>query len=64
MQFNEFKDRVGEIVNGVVKRVEYGNLIVDLGKGEAILRREELLNREFLEDLIESEHTLMRLSMI
>ena len=46
MQFNEFKDKVGEIVNGVVKRVEYGNLIVDLGKGEAILRREELLNRE------------------
>ena len=46
MQFNEFKDKIGEIVNGVVKRVEYGNLIVDLGKGEAILRREELLNRE------------------
>ncbi len=46
MQFNEFKDKAGEIVNGVVKRVEYGNLIVDLGKGEAILRREELLNRE------------------
>jgi len=46
MQFNEFKDKIGEIVNGIVKRVEYGNLIVDLGKGEAILRREELLNRE------------------
>ena len=46
MQFNEFKDKVGEIVNGIVKRVEYGNLIVDLGKGEAILRREEVLNRE------------------
>ncbi len=46
MQFNEFKDKVGEIVNGIVKRVEYGNLIIDLGKGEAILRREELLNRE------------------
>ena len=46
MQFNEFKDKIGEIVNGVVKRVEYGNLIVDLGKGEAIMRREELLNRE------------------
>ena len=45
MQFNEFKDKVGEIVNGIVKRVEYGNLIVDLGKGEAILE-EELLNRE------------------
>ncbi len=46
MQYNEFKDKVGEIVNGVVKRVEYGNLIVDLGKGEAILRRDELLNKE------------------
>ena len=38
VQFNEFKDKVGEIVNGVVKRVEFGNLIVDLGKGEAIYR--------------------------
>ncbi len=46
VQFNEFKDKVGEIVNGVVKRVEFGNLIVDLGKGEAILKKEELLNRE------------------
>ena len=46
VQFNEFKDRVGEIVNGVVKRVEFGNLIVDLGKGEAILKKDELLNRE------------------
>ena len=46
VQFNEFKDKIGEIVNGIVKRVEYGNLIVDLGKGEAILRREQLLNRE------------------
>ena len=44
VQFNEFKDKVGEIVNGVVKRVEFGNLIVDLGKGEAILKKEELLN--------------------
>ena len=46
MQFNEFKDKIGEIVNGVVKRVEYGNLIIDLGKGEAILRKDELLNKE------------------
>jgi N utilization substance protein A len=46
MQFNEFKDKIGEIVNGIVKRVEYGNLVVDLGKGEAMMRREELLNRE------------------
>ena len=35
-----------EIVNGIVKRVEFGNLIVDLGKGEAILKKDELLNRE------------------
>ena len=33
-QYEEFKDRVGEIINGVVKRVEYGNVIVDLGRGE------------------------------
>ena len=46
MQFNEFKDKVGEVVNGIVKRVEYGNLVVDLGKGEAMMRREELLYRE------------------
>ena len=46
VQFNEFKDKVGEIVNGVIKRVEFGNLIVDLGKGEAILKKDELLNRE------------------
>ena len=46
VQFNEFKDKIGEIVNGVVKRVEFGNLIIDLGKGEAILKKDELLNRE------------------
>ena len=45
-QFDEFKDRIGEIINGTVKRVEYGNVIVDLGSGEAILRRDELIPRE------------------
>jgi transcription termination/antitermination protein NusA len=45
-QFDEFKDRVGDILNGVVKRVEYGNVIVDLGKGEGIIRRDELIPRE------------------
>jgi transcription termination/antitermination protein NusA len=43
---NEFKDRIGEIVSGLVKRVEYGNVIVDLGRGEAIIRRDEALPRE------------------
>src|SRR5215218_8787744 len=45
-QFDEYKDRIGEIVNGTVKRVEYGNVIVDLGRGEAIIRRDELIPRE------------------
>ena len=45
-QFEEFKDRVGEIINGAVKRVEYGNVIVDVGRGEAVLRRDQLINRE------------------
>lgn len=45
-QYDEFKDRIGEIVNGAVKRVEYGNVVVDLGRGEASLRRDELLPRE------------------
>ncbi|MCW2310096.1 transcription termination factor NusA [Rhodobium gokarnense] len=45
-QFEEFKDRIGEIVNGVVKRTEYGNVIVDLGRGEGIIRRDELIPRE------------------
>lgn len=47
-QFEEFKDRVGEIINGLVKRVEYGNVIVDLARAEAIIRRDELLPRETL----------------
>jgi transcription termination/antitermination protein NusA len=45
-QFDEFKDRIGEIVNGTVKRVEYGNVIVDLGRGEGIIRRDETIPRE------------------
>src|SRR5258708_24888251 len=45
-QYNEYKDRAGEIVNGLVKRVEFGNVTVDLGRAEAILRRDELLPRE------------------
>jgi N utilization substance protein A len=47
-QYQEFKDRIGEIVNGIVKRVEYGNVVVDLGRGEAIVRRDEMLPRETL----------------
>ncbi len=45
-QYEEFKDRVGEIVNGVVKRVEYGNVIADLGRGEGVMRRDQSIPRE------------------
>ena len=44
--FNEYKDRIGEIVNGTVKRVEYGNVIIDLGRAEGIVRRDEMIPRE------------------
>ena len=45
-QYEEFKDRVGEVVNGLVKRIEYGNVIVDLGRGEAFIRRDDVIPRE------------------
>ena len=45
-QYEEFKDRAGTIINGIVKREEYGNVIVDVGRGEAILRRNEKIGRE------------------
>ncbi|MCV6603639.1 MAG: transcription termination factor NusA [Cohaesibacter sp.] len=45
-QYDEFKDRVNEVINGQVKRVEYGNVTVDLGGSEAVLRRDELIARE------------------
>ena len=45
-QYEEFKDRAGDIINGIVKRTEYGNVIVDVGRGEAILRRDQLIQRE------------------
>ena len=45
-QYEDFKDRIGEIINGLIKRVEYGNVIVDLGKAEAVVRRDQQLPRE------------------
>ncbi|MCF3945516.1 transcription termination factor NusA [Acidiphilium sp. AL] len=47
-QYDEFKDRIGEIITGTVKRTEYGNLMVDLGRAEALLRRDETIPRENL----------------
>ncbi|MEQ8746468.1 transcription termination factor NusA [Pyruvatibacter sp.] len=45
-QFDEYKDRIGDIIHGLVKRVEYGHVIVDLGRAEAIVRRDEQIPRE------------------
>lgn len=45
-QYEEYKERVGTIINGTVKRIEFGNVIVDIGKTEAILRRDEIIPRE------------------
>ncbi|MEX2618572.1 MAG: transcription termination factor NusA [Alphaproteobacteria bacterium] len=45
-QFEEYKDRIGEVVNGLVKRVEFGNVTVDLGRAEGVMRRDEFLPRE------------------
>jgi len=47
-QFEDFKDRVGEVINGVVKRVEYGNVILDLSRAEGVIRRDEMIPRESL----------------
>jgi len=45
-QYLEYKDRIGEIINGIVKRVEYGHIIVDLGRAEGVVRRDQTLPRE------------------
>ncbi len=45
-QYEEYKDRTGEVVNGLVKRIEYGNVVVDLGRAEAMMRRDECIPRE------------------
>ncbi len=45
-QYQEYKDRVGDIVNGIVKRIEFGNVFIELGKAEALLRRDEMIPRE------------------
>ncbi|WP_109261558.1 transcription termination factor NusA [Hyphobacterium indicum] len=49
-QYEEYKDRVGEILNGIVKRVEYGNVFIDLGRAEGIIRRNDGIPRENLKN--------------
>jgi N utilization substance protein A len=45
-QYDEYKDRIGEIVHGVVKRVEFGSVVIDLGRAEGVVRRDEMIPRE------------------
>ena len=47
-QYNEYKDRVGEVVNGIVKRSEFGNIVLDLGKSEGVIRKDQTIPRENL----------------
>ena len=49
-QYNDFIDKKGDILSGIVKRIEYGNVIIDLNKAEAIIRKEELIPREILKN--------------
>ena len=45
-QFEEYKEKIGTIINGTVKRVEFGNVVLDIGKTEAVLRHDEIIPRE------------------
>src|ERR687890_1858503 len=45
-QYEEFKDRANEIITGVVKRVEFGHVVVDLGRAEGVIRRDQQIPRE------------------
>ncbi len=45
-QFDEYKEKIGTIVNGVIKRIEFGNVVLDIGKAEAVLKRDEIIPRE------------------
>ncbi len=47
-QYEEFKDKVGEVITGVIKRVEYGNVVVDLGRAEGVIRRDQVIPREHM----------------
>src|SRR3546814_6865776 len=56
-QYEEFKDRVNEIITGVVKRVEFGHVVVDLGRAEGVIRRDQQIPREVLRVGRSEEHT-------
>jgi N utilization substance protein A len=61
-QYEEYKDREGEIITGVVKRVEFGHMVVDLGRAEGVIRRDQQIPREVLRvgDRVRSLITVVR----
>ena len=63
-QYNDFIEKQGHILSGIIKRLEYGNVIVDLGKAEGIVRKEELIQREILKNGDRVKAIAMRLSKI
>ena len=58
-QYNDFIDKQGQILSGIIKRLEYGNVIIDLGKAEGIIRKEELIQREILKNGDQSKSILL-----
>ena len=60
-QYEDFIDKQGLILSGIIKRLEYGNVIVDLGKAEGVIKKDELIPREVLKTGRELKHTVMRL---
>ena len=54
-QYNDFIEKQGQILSGIIKRLEYGNVIVDLGRAEGIIRKEELIQREILKKWRQSQ---------
>ena len=56
-QYEDFIDKQGQILSGIIKRLEYGNVIVDLGRAEGVIKKDELIPREILKQEIELKHT-------
>ena len=63
-QYEDFKDKQGQIVSGIIKRTEYGNVIIDLGRAEGIIRKEELIQREILKNGDRVKRTALKLKKI
>ena len=59
-QYEEFIDKQGQILSGIIKRLEYGNIIIDLGKAEGVIKKDELIPREILKLVIELKLTAMK----